>query len=381
MQEERTGSGTFGQAASAAMQTAGTIQTAHAVIAAAKSGAGAAGAAVGTALGGPLGACIASLAANRTIWKVAAAVAAALFLWLFIIVNFIGIILSYLGFLDADDFANEAQSTELSRIKARVELILEDEGRKNELLQIIEGKRNALLQEIETDRNARYGDCELTVIDEYESRLKKNLSYYLAILLSEKWDRSTLNAFLGVSQYGDMATDLSSPYDAYFEEAARTYNVPAALLISMGMVESGFNPNAVSPAGAIGVMQLMPATAASLGVANPYDPRENIMGAAKYMAQSLEMFQSYPNGLELAIAAYNAGPGGVINAGYQVPHNGETEGYVEKVMGYLTILETGTGKPETDTESLEESGAVEEEGKPEELEESYVLLKDRKSVV
>ena len=375
MQEERTGSGTFGQAASAAMQTAGTIQTAHAVIAAAKSGAGAAGAAVGTALGGPLGACIASLAANRTIWKVAAAVAAALFLWLFIIVNFIGIILSYLGFLDADDFANEAQSTELSRIKARVELILEDEGRKNELLQIIEGKRNALLQEIETDRNARYGDCELTVIDEYESRLKKNLSYYLAILLSEKWDRSTLNAFLGVSQYGDMATDLSSPYDAYFEEAARTYNVPAALLISMGMVESGFNPNAVSPAGAIGVMQLMPATAASLGVANPYDPRENIMGAAKYMAQSLEMFQSYPNGLELAIAAYNAGPGGVINAGYQVPHNGETEGYVEKVMGYLTILETGTGKPETDTESLEESGAVEEEGKPEELEESYVLLK------
>lgn len=110
-------------------------------------------------------------------------------------------------------------------------------------------------------------------------------------------------------------------------------------------------------------------------MADPYDPRENIMGAAKYMAQSLEMFQSYPNGLELAIAAYNAGPGGVINAGYQVPHNGETEGYVEKVMGYLTILETGAGKPETDTESPEESGAVEEEGKPEELEESYVLLK------
>lgn len=375
MQEARTDSGTFGQAAGTAMQTAGTIQTAHAVIAAAKSGAGAAGAAVGTALGGPLGACIASLAANRTVWKVAAAVAAALFLWLFIIVNFIGIILSYLGFLDADDFANEAQSTELSRIKARVELILEDEGRKNELLQIIEGKRNTLLQEIETDRNARYGDCELTVIDEYEIRLKKNLNYYLAILLSEKWDRATLNSFLGVSQYGDMATDLSSPYDVYFEEAARTYNVPAALLISMGMVESGFNPNAVSPAGAIGVMQLMPATAASLGVANPYDPRENIMGAAKYMAQSLEMFQSYPNGLELAIAAYNAGPGGVINAGYQVPHNGETEWYVEKVMGYLTILETGAGKPETDTESPEESGAVEEEGKPEELEESYVLLK------
>ena len=67
----------------------------------------------------------------------------------------------------------------------------------------------------------------------------------------------------------------------FFEEAANTYNVPVALLIAMGKVESNFDPNVVSGAGAIGIMQLMPGTAASLGVTDPYDPRQNIMGGRK----------------------------------------------------------------------------------------------------
>lgn len=167
--------------------------------------------------------------------------------------------------------------------------------------------------------------------------------------------------------YGDMSTDLSSPYDAYFQEAARTYNVPAALLIAMGKVESGFNPNAVSRAGTVGVMQLMPATAAALGVSNSYDPRQNIMGGAKYVAENLETFKNYSNGLELAIAAYNCGPDGVIRAGYRVPHNGETEYYVEKVMSYLRMQNSGSGGTS--------AGTGDKNTDPDDTSDEYALLK------
>lgn len=126
----------------------------------------------------------------------------------------------------------------------------------------------------------------------------------------------------------------------------------------MGKVESNFDPNVVSGAGAIGIMQLMPGTAASLGVTDPYDPRQNIMGGAKYVAELMEMFQGYENALELVIAGYNAGPQAVINAGYQIPPYTETQNHVKKVMGYIQILEqpSGTGSS-SDTE-----------GSPEELE-------------
>lgn len=171
------------------------------------------------------------------------------------------------------------------------------------------------------------------------------------------------NKFLGYSsEWGDMSTDLTSQYDSYFEEAAQTYGVPVALLKAMGKTESNFNQGAVSGAGAIGIMQLMPATAASLGV-DPYDARQNIMGGAKYIAGNLERFKDYSNGLELAIAAYNAGPGAVIKYGYQIPPYKETQNYVKKVLGYLTIAE---GKTESgaDTESDED------------LSEPYQLLKN-----
>ena len=142
-----------------------------------------------------------------------------------------------------------------------------------------------------------------------------------------------------------MTTNLSSPYDAYFQEAAQSYGVPVALLKAMGKTESNFNQSAVSSAGAIGVMQLMPGTAASLGV-DPYDARQNIMGGAKYIAGNLEQFKGYSNGLELAIAAYNAGPGAVIKYGYQIPPYKETQNYVKKVLGYLTIEERKNGNNE-----------------------------------
>ena len=107
------------QGAGVAQKAAHGSQAAYAVTAAAKGGGTAAGAAAGTALGGPLGTVVGTLATSRTFWKIVAGVFAALFLWMFLIANMIGIILTYLGFADADAFANEAQSAELSNIKVR----------------------------------------------------------------------------------------------------------------------------------------------------------------------------------------------------------------------------------------------------------------------
>lgn len=353
MQEEKQ----QGSAADGAAHIAQGAQAAYSVISAARAGSTAAGAAVGTATAGPLGTVVGFLVTTKIFWKILGAVFAAILLFLFIIVNFIGILLSYLGFMDADSFANQAQSQELNSIRSRIELILEEESYRNEILSIISQERDVKLQEIQADWSANYPDYTLEIVDEYETKLKDNLAYYLGIFLLEQWDESTQKSFLGYSGSLDanLQTSLTSPYDAYFEEAANTYNVPVALLLAMGQVESGFDPNVVSGAGAIGIMQLMPGTAASLGVENPYDPRQNIMGGAKYVAQLIEQFRDFPNALELVIAGYNAGPQAVVNAGYQVPAYTETQNHVRKVMEYLTVTDLDRDEQEQDTESLENS--------------------------
>lgn len=353
MQEEKQ----QGSAADGAAHIAQGAQAAYSVISAARAGSTAAGAAVGTATAGPLGTVVGFLVTTKTFWKILGAVFAAILLFLFIIVNFIGILLSYLGFMDADSFANQAQSEELNSIRSRIELILEEETYRNEILSIISQERDVKLQEIQADWSANYPDYTLEIVDEYETKLKDNLEYYLGIFLLEQWDKSTQKSFLGYSGSlnANLQTSLTSPYDAYFEEAANTYNVPVALLLAMGQVESGFDPNVVSGAGAIGIMQLMPGTAASLGVENPYDPRQNIMGGAKYVAQLIEQFRDFPNALELVIAGYNAGPQAVVNAGYQVPAYTETQNHVRKVMEYLTVTDLDRDEQEQDTESLENS--------------------------
>lgn len=353
MQEEKQ----QGSAADGAAHIAQGAQAAYSVISAARAGSTAAGAVVGTATAGPLGTVVGFLVTTKTFWKILGAVFAAILLFLFIIVNFIGILLSYLGFMDADSFANQAQSQELNSIRSRIELILEEESYRNEILSIISQERDVKLQEIQADWSANYPDYTLEIVDEYETKLKDNLEYYLGIFLLEQWDESTQKSFLGYSGSLDanLQTSLTSPYDAYFEEAANTYNVPVALLLAMGQVESGFDPNVVSGAGAIGIMQLMPGTAASLGVENPYDPRQNIMGGAKYVAQLIEQFRDFPNALELVIAGYNAGPQAVVNAGYQVPAYTETQNHVRKVMEYLTVTDLDRDEQEQDTESLENS--------------------------
>lgn len=343
-------------------------QAAYHVSAAVRAGSSAAGAAAGTAMAGPLGMLVGASAGSKTIWKGIAAFFLLQLLWLFLIVNMIGIVFSYLGFANADSYANEAQSSQLANIKSRVEQILQKEEYETAILQVIEQKRNALLTEIEADQKEKYAEHSLVVIDEYETKLKRSLSYYLSVLVAEKCDSSTISSFLGyANSLGlDMDTNLSSPYDAYFQEAARTYNVPAALLLAICKTESDFSPNVISGAGAIGLMQLMPETATSLGVSNPYDPYQNIMGGAKFISQLVEQFKNYPNGLELAVAGYNAGPGAVIKYGYSVPPYPETQAYVKKVLGYVQILGSS---PAASTGST-----VEAKEDPDSLEQSYQVL-------
>ncbi|MDY2753887.1 MAG: transglycosylase SLT domain-containing protein [Blautia obeum] len=345
--------------ARSAETVAHTSQAAYAVTTAAQGGATAAGAATGTALAGPLGTIVGALLTSKTFWNIVVGILAFIFLWMFIIANMIGIILSYLGFADANSFANEAQSAQLSNMRTRIEQVLANEDYEKEILAIIEQNRDLQIQEINADKAENYADYELQIVDEYETKLKRNLSSYLAVFLTETWDNSSIQSFLGYpNSLGlDMSTDLTSPYDAYFQEAAQTYNVPVALLIAMGKVESDFNPNATSGAGAMGIMQLMPATAASLGVSNPYDPRQNIMGGAKYIAGNIEQFKNYSNGLELAIAAYNAGPGAVIKYGYQIPPYEETQNYVKKVLGYIEIQEGRISSGGNSDESMEDLSA------------------------
>ena len=126
------------------------------------------------------------------------------------------------------------------------------------------------------------------------------------------------------------ASSGSADLDAIFEEAGRVYNLSPNLLKAVARVESNFNPNALSRAGAMGIMQLMPGTAAGLGVTNAYDPVQNIMGGARYLRQMLDRFGG---DLRAALSAYNAGPGRVsMNGGAPLSF---TESYVSRVLSFF----------------------------------------------
>jgi soluble lytic murein transglycosylase-like protein len=125
---------------------------------------------------------------------------------------------------------------------------------------------------------------------------------------------------------GSTAASTGTSYDALFQAAGAKYGVSPALLASVAKAESGLNPNAVSKAGAQGLMQLMPSTAAGLGV-NALDPAQAVDGAARLLKSNLDAFGS----TELAVAAYNAGPAAVKRYG-GVPPYSETQTYVRRVL-------------------------------------------------
>lgn len=121
--------------------------------------------------------------------------------------------------------------------------------------------------------------------------------------------------------------DVGSAYDEVIEQAAATHGVRPDLVRAVIHVESGFNPRARSHKGAMGLMQLMPKTAADLGVDNPWDPVQNIRGGVAYLGSLIREFGDEV----LALAAYNAGPGAVNRYGQQVPPYRETQDYVRKI--------------------------------------------------
>ena len=128
----------------------------------------------------------------------------------------------------------------------------------------------------------------------------------------------------------------SSIYDSFIDRLAREYRVSAELIKAVAVVESDLNPHAVSRKGAMGLMQLMPETARAHGVRDAFDPLQNLRGGTRYLSALL---LRYDHDLDLALAAYNAGPGAVRRHG-GVPGFPETERYIRRVRQRL-----GQGSP------------------------------------
>mgnify|MGYP003409567935 CR=1 FL=1 len=185
-----------------------------------------------------------------------------------------------------------------------------------------------------TATNEQSAQLENLLGNVYNSENKdgQNVASYLQSLVYEGQLNVPPSVLEALSSSITNSTELTNAshtdYKVIIEEAAIKYNVPAKLIESVIKHESGFNPLAVSSAGATGLMQLMPSTAKYLGVTDLTNPTQNIMGGTKYLRQMLDKF----NGdMSLALAAYNAGPGNV--AKYDgIPPFKETQNYVKKVL-------------------------------------------------
>jgi soluble lytic murein transglycosylase-like protein len=147
-------------------------------------------------------------------------------------------------------------------------------------------------------------------------------SSFASALASAQASTQTASSTVPGGTGGDTA------FGAEIDAAAASNGIDPALLKGLVSQESGFDPNARSGAGALGLTQLMPGTAAALGVTNPLDPAQSLQGGAKYLRQQLDRFGGDER---LALAAYNAGPGAVQRYG-GVPPYSETQNYVNSVM-------------------------------------------------
>jgi soluble lytic murein transglycosylase-like protein len=155
-----------------------------------------------------------------------------------------------------------------------------------------------------------------------------NSRYRLLVLSSS--DRTVSG-----DRYDSVLLAKAGRYDSIIERAALAASVEPNLLRAVIVVESGFNPRAVSKRGAVGLMQLMPATATRFGVSNRYDPRENVHAGARYLRFLIDRFGQ---DVSLALAAYNAGEGAVERNGGRIPHFTETMAYVPRVLKIYRML-------------------------------------------
>jgi hypothetical protein len=161
-----------------------------------------------------------------------------------------------------------------------------------------------------------------------------------AVMRAARTAASEVNTYLDGRAQGHQILNRAftqEDVDAAIEQAAARHNVDPNLVRSVVKVESNFNPNAVSRKGAMGLMQLMPSTARSLNVSNPFDPAENVEAGVRHLRRLLD---SYGGNVSLSLAAYNAGSGAVARSA-GVPHFRETQNYVRRI----TNLYNGGSEP------------------------------------
>jgi hypothetical protein len=132
-----------------------------------------------------------------------------------------------------------------------------------------------------------------------------------------------------------LSANFSSDYDSEILTASVKHDVDPYLVKAVIKAESNFDPNAISPKNAQGMMQLIPATASDYGVDDPFDPVSNIEGGVRYLKDLMEYFDG---DMKLSLAAYNAGKGAVIKHGFTIPPYPETTDYITKVLGYYKIM-------------------------------------------
>ena len=145
---------------------------------------------------------------------------------------------------------------------------------------------------------------------------------------------------------------LARRYAPIIDAASRRHGVDGALVHALVFTESSYDASAISPQGALGLMQLMPETARRYGVRDALDPAQNVEGGVRMLRDLLDLFDG---DMELALAAYNAGPGAVIRAGHRVPRNDETLTFVPRVLGFYRAYRVMEAKA-SDDERLEAFG-------------------------
>jgi soluble lytic murein transglycosylase-like protein len=168
---------------------------------------------------------------------------------------------------------------------------------------------------------------------------KRRLAAVLLLTILPVYGASRMTSAHEVAQVINAPVSL----DSHIEDAATRYGVPADLIAAIIETESQFNPRAVSRRGARGLMQLMPATAASLGVGDPFDPRQNIEGGVRHLRSLMDRFD---NNLPLVLAAYNAGAQAVINHRGIPPYH-QTRQYVKRILRRLDGDGVKTGVQKT----------------------------------
>lgn len=185
--------------------------------------------------------------------------------------------------------------------------------------------------------------------DRRRARLRSLIFTALALALPHQLKHNAFKALpsgprVSTTINSVVAVPPSKAYEGIIREAAALYRVEAALIRSVMHAESAFDPSALSRAGAMGLMQLMPAIAEAFGVVHPFDPRENIMAGTRLLR---ELLDQHRGNLRLTIASYNAGPTAVAHYG-AVPPFPETQGYVRRVTGLIADARASAGSNDDD---------------------------------